>query len=830
MAATTLTATYRLQLTPAFGFAEAAAVVPYLATLGVSHVYLSPVLQAAPGSTHGYDVVDPTRLSGELGGEQGWAELRGALLEHGLGAVVDIVPNHVAVPAPEYHNPALWSVLRHGRESPYAHWFDVDWEAQGGRILLPVLGAPVADSLDELAVDDSMLCYHDHAFPLAEGTGQLPLPELLDAQHYRLAYWRVGTEEVNYRRFFDIDTLAGVRVEDPAVFAGTHERIVRLVADGDVDGLRVDHPDGLADPRGYLKQLRDKARPPWVVVEKILAPGEELPSGWPCDGTTGYDALHAVGGLFIDPDGQQPLTELHTSLAGAPASFDEVEEASKRLVARDVLPAEVGRLTCLLAAICANEFALHDHARRWLREALVELLVALPVYRAYVRPGEAAPDASVALVERAAATAVARLHRRDAEVELVRDLALGRLGRGRLRDEFVVRFQQTAATVTAKGVEDTAFYRWPRLASLNDVGGAPDRFGAPPREFHQFCRSMGRDWPRTMTTLTTHDTKRAEDVRARLAVLSELPVDWGQAITEWRARLGQGRRGRDGPDPNVEYLCWQTLAGAWPISARRLTAYLEKAAREAKLRTAWTSVNEKYEQDLRDYIMDIYSDDELLGEVAAFVDRIAGYGWCNALAQKLVQLTMPGVPDLYQGAELWSLSLVDPDNRRPVDFADRGDLLTRLDAVESGTAARPAGDGGDGGQGEKGGQGRTTPVAGTTPPAVDGSGAAKLHLVSRVLRLRREHPEWFGSEAGYEPLFASGPAADHVVAFVRAGRAVTVVPRLPARLERAGGWRDTALDLPDGTWTDRLTGHAWSGTVLLGNLLADFPVALLTLE
>lgn len=790
------TATYRLQLRPGFGFAEAGALVPYLAALGVSHVYLSPVLEAAPGSPHGYDVVDPTRLSDQLGGEEGWARLQEALRAHSLGAIVDIVPNHVAIPAPEHHNPAIWSVLAEGRDSPYAAWFDVDWDAQGGRTLMPVLGAPIGDCLDDLVIDGNVLRYYDHAFPLVPGTEGRDLPELLDEQHYRLAYWRVGAEEINYRRFFDIDTLIGVRVEDPEVFAATHARVLRLLADGDVDGLRIDHPDGLADPRGYLQRLAGAGQPGWVVVEKILDPGERLPPDWGCAGTTGYDALHAVGGLFVDPAGEQPLTDLYRSLTGAPDSFSAVVEAAKRLIARDVLTAEVNWLTDILVRACSTDIALRDHTRSWLHEAVVELLVAFPVYRTYVRPAEPPSTGDVATLQGAARTASERRPDRRAEIELARDLTLGRLGDGPSAREFTVRFQQVCAAVAAKGVEDTAFYRWLRLVSLNDVGGDPDRFGTSVTEFHACCARLQRDWPATMTALTTHDTKRSEDVRARLAVLSELPREWGQAVTAWRARAGHRL------DPDTEYLFWQTLVAAWPISAQRLTAYMDKAVREAKLHTAWTAVNQGYEETVRDYVAAVYADRDLLEGVADFVARIAPYGWSNALAQKLVQLTMPGVPDLYQGTELWDLSLVDPDNRRPVDFRAREEMLARSDAETYG-ARRPGGAG----------------------PTSD-TGAAKLHVTSRALRLRRDHPEWFGPDGGYAPIDAEGPAAHHCVAFGRGGRVVTVATRLPAGLERSG-WRGTALPLPEGEWSDELSGRTWSGRAYLADLLADLPCALL---
>ncbi len=806
--ANTPTATYRLQLQPGFGFTEAAGVVGYLARLGVSHVYCSPILEAGPGSAHGYDVVDHRRLRAELGGEDGWKRLVAAVRQHGLGLVVDIVPNHMSVDAPESLNHAWWSLLRSGPDSPYARWFDVDWQAHGGRVLVPVLGAPVGSSLDDLVVErgehGDVLRYHDHELPLAAGTANLPLPQLLEAQHYRLAYWRVGIDEVNYRRFFDLTALAGLRSEDPAVFEATHERILELVHAGEIDGLRIDHPDGLADPGGYLQRLAEAAAParPWVVVEKILEPGERLPSGWACSGTTGYDAAHQVGGLLLDPAGKRPLTDLYLSLTGAPASWNEVVEDSERLIVTESLVAEVDRLTDAIVEACSGELALRDHTRRALREAAVELLVAFPVYRGYAVPGAETDSGTVEVTERAAALATSRLHRRVREIELIRDLVLGRHDDGGSRGEVAVRFQQTCAAVTAKGVEDTACYRWFRLASLNEVGGDPDTWGVSVSDFHAYCTRMQATWPAAMTALTTHDTNRAEDVRARLAVLSELPGAWGEAVTGWRATAGRG------PDRNTEYLFWQTLVGAWPISAERMLDYLGKAVREAKRHTSWTERDPGYEAAVRDYVSRVYDDNDLLDRVGAFVASLAYYAWCNALAQRLVQLTMPGVPDTYQGSELWDASLVDPDNRRPVDFVARAELLGRLDG-----SGDPAG--------------LVEPPAG----AGDTGGTAKLHVLAQALRLRRERPQWFvGPEASYEPRHAAGPAAGHVVAFSRSGRALTVASRLPARLRRSGGWGTTTIELPPGAWTDRLTGASHTGEVGLAELLARLPVALLVAE
>lgn len=806
--------TYRLQLQPGFGFAEAAGLAGYLGSLGVSHVYLSPVLQAAPGSRHGYDVVDHSRISADLGGEAGMRAMVARFREHGLGVVVDVVPNHMAVPAPEWLNRQLWSVLAEGPASPYAHWFDVDWPACDGRLLLPVLAGPPADCRGDLTVgvagenapglppDLPVLRYFDHVFPLRPGTAGQPLAALLDAQHYRLADWRTEAAGLNWRRFFDIASLIAVRVEDPDVFEATHGLLLRLLDEGVIDALRVDHPDGLADPPGYFRRLASATGGAWVVAEKILTGDEELPLHWPCAGTTGYDALGKVDGLFTSRAGAPPLTGQYQHFTGGPASFAPVAETAKREIATRSLAAEVIRLARLTAA--TGEPALAGLAERDHQALLVELLASFPVYRAYVVPGEpASPQAATVL---AAAVAGARdrlpprLHR---PLDVLGDLLLGRRrpGGGQCHDELVVRFQQTCGAVLAKGVEDTAFYRWSRLVSRNEVGWEPDRLAVSAGEFHAFAARLARDWPATMTTLSTHDTKRQEDVRARLAVLTELPARWEQEVGRWSARAGQLTTGGR-PEPDTEYLLWQTLVGAWPVDAGRLCGYLLKAIREAKTRTSWTGQDSGYEDGVQAFARAVLADPVLTGQISAFVTAIGPDAHANSLGAKLVQLTMPGVADVYQGCELGGFSLVDPDNRRPVDFAVRRRLLAALDSASSGD-----------------------PVLGAAARA--GLDAAKLLVTSRALRLRRAHPAWF--RAGYQPLAAKGPAAAHVLAFARARRAVTVATRMPAGLRQAGGWRDTALTLPaGGRWRDVLTQAVHTGPqVPVASLSGQLPVALL---
>ena len=792
--------TYRVQLRPpaddhpGFGFDDAAAVVPYLADLGVTHLYCSPYLQAAPGSAHGYDVVDHSRLNAELGGDEAFARMVAACREAGLGILLDVVPNHMAVSEPESQNAQWWSLLRDGRESPYVAWFDVDWDSADhpGKVLVPVLGGPLGEVAGELELLEDRIRYYDHEVPIAPGTRvDGDVLATLDRQHYRLASWRVAGEELNYRRFFDVTTLAGVRVEVPAVFDETHALVLQQVREGVLDGLRIDHPDGLADPGGYLDRLAEATGGAWVVVEKILEPGEDLPDDWATAGTTGYDALNRVLGLFVDPAGELPLTALWTAVTGDDASYEDVVDTTKHLVLREVLAAEVNRLTEVGLRVCRTDPTLRDTTRRAFREALVEVLAGFGVYRAYLSPTGPADAQARHHVDAAVAKAKATLPRRSAEIDLVRRLVLAEGPAGEAAEEFVTRFQQTCGPVMAKGVEDTAFYRYFRLSALNEVGGDPGRLGLPVQEFHEACAVQQRAWPVSMTTLSTHDTKRSEDVRARLVLLSECPTQWGDAVTRWSAAAAP-HRSADGPDPATEQLVWQTLVGAWPLSADRAVAYLEKATREAKAQTSWVDPVPAFDEAVQAFVRGVLGDEALVAEVEAFVARLTPAWQVTSLAQKAVQLTMPGVADTYQGSELWDLSLVDPDNRRPVDFAQRRELLHQLDG----------------------------------PPKLDDVGVAKLHLVTTLLRLRRELPEAFLAGSSYEPLDAGSRA----IGFVRGGQVVTVAPLRALSVDRSG-WGDDAVALPAGTWRDVLTGATReAGAVPLAALLDAFPVAVLRRE
>ncbi len=749
---------YRLQIRSSFDLYAAADVCDYLATLGAGAAYLSPLLPSARGSDHGYDVVAFDTVDPQRGGMDGWTRLLAGARSRGLPVVVDIVPNHTGVADP-VENKAWWDVLRLGPGSIYARWFDIDWSR--GRLLLPVLGDDFGPEQLEVVGDE--LHYFEHRFPLAVGTqpdrGE-SASQVHARQHYELVSWRRADTDQNYRRFFAVTTLAGLRVEDDAVFDATHEQIARWVRDDGIAGLRVDHPDGLADPLRYLTRLRELAGDhAWLLVEKILETGERLPGSWPVHGTTGYDALAEVNGVFIDPGAEPVLDALYRELTGDERSCHEHVQAGKRQGTETILQAEVSRLARL-----APDLPQVD-------EALRELLVAFPVYRSYLPDGAEHLDAAMATAKAA-----------RPELAPTFELLAPRLADP--ADEMCVRFQQTSGAVMAKGVEDTAFYRYTRFLALNEVGGDPARFGLGLDEFHRAQWQRQASAPEGMTTLSTHDTKRGEDVRARLAVLAEVPDEWAPLVRRLMTAAPL-------PDGDFAYLLWQTFAGVGFIERHRLHGYAEKAMREAATSTTWTAPDRSFESAVHAVIDAAYDEPAVHGPLAAFVDRITPYGWTNSLGQKLVQLTMPGIPDVYQGTELWEDSLVDPDNRRPVDFDARRALLDQLDAADD-------------------------------PPPVDVSGAAKLWVVARALRLRRDWPDLF---SGYVPVLGSGPAGEHLVAFDRGG-AITVATRLPVGLERRGGWGDTSIDL-GGPATDVITGRRVPRDVRVAELLDTYPVALL---
>lgn len=764
--------TYRLQLTPEFTFDAARAQLPYLAKLGVDWVYLSPILQSASGSQHGYDVVDPTRVDEARGGREGFERFARAAHEAGMGVLVDIVPNHMGIAVPR-ENPWWWDVLAHGRAAEHADFFDIDWEAGDGRILVPVIGdddmpQTPGDPVGNLAVDRDagVLRYWDLEFPLAPGSADdgADAREVHRRQHYRLVHWRVGDWKLNYRRFFTITTLAGLRVEDPRVWDAAHAEILSWVREGLVDGLRIDHPDGLRDPAGYLARLRDATGGVYVSVEKILEPGEQLPDDWPCAGTTGYDALAEYERVLIDPEGLADLGDCAAALSTRDTDdWPTLVHAMKREVTDGPLQAEIARVARELAADGVEGDDVVD--------ALSEIAACMPVYRTYLPHG-------AHVLQRAALDAAD--WRPDLRGTIDRVL-------GVLADPArpaALRWQQTTGMVMAKAVEDRAFYRWSRLTSLNEVGGDPAAAALSPAEFHALQRRRHERRPFAQTALTTHDTKRSEDTRARIDVLSEIPDEWADALDDLLEIVPLPNRG-------FANLLWQAIIGAWPASRERLHAYAEKAAREAGDTTSWTAVDADYEQALRGAVDAVFDHPAVGAIVANLSERITPAGDSNSIVLKALQLLAPGVPDVYQGTELWDRSLVDPDNRRRVDWFSRA---AALDAISKGAR-----------------------------PVIDETGAAKLMVVTAALRLHRGVPERFHA---YEPLAVTGVAAEHALAFDRGGVAF-IGTRLPIRLADGGGWHDTRVALPPGRWVDQLTGREASGETALAALLADLPVAIL---
>jgi (1->4)-alpha-D-glucan 1-alpha-D-glucosylmutase len=792
-------ATYRVQMRAEFDFAAAAGIVPYLHRLGVSHLYCSPYMQAAPHSAHGYDVVDPTKISGELGGEAGLRVLDAALDDAQMGQLLDIVPNHMCVS--DRGNRWWWDVLRSGRQSPYAAMFDIDWDAPAllGRVLLPVLRDPLVDVLErgELRVVDAAdgfeLDYGDTRFPIAAGTATstgLATVQLLDAQHFVLAQWQVAGALVNYRRFFDQSSLAGLCVDKPAVFCAVLSRALELVDHGVVDGLRVDHVDGLRAPGDFLARLRSEAPSTWIVAEKILAMDERLPLAWPIDGTTGYEFGALVSTLFVHPPGLSALDDCYRQFTGDQLGFAAHSHRARLDVLHKLLEAELGRLarTATAAGIAGA------------RTELAELLCALPVYRLYPRAGDPlGADDQIALdvaADGARGTGRCDAARLSALVDALRNDDGQSVAHADLRD----RFQQVAGAVMAKGVEDTAFYRYLRLVALNDVGADPERTTSIDA-FHEFCTRTAASNPLTLLTTTTHDTKRAEDARLRVALLAEIPELWTTTVAHLHG-LAKPYLGGRAPTPQAEYLFYQTLVAAHPIDAERLCAYMLKASREAKQETSWIEPDASYEAELERFVREMAVDPEVNREIDALIGAMTP-GWQElSLSQTLLKLTAPGVPDIYQGSELWDLRLVDPDNRTPVDYELRGRLFR--DAMEG------TGDG--------------------FMSRLD-EGLPKLRLIATALAVRGRHAGAFTAGSGYQPLPAHGSRADHAICFSRIGAngesgTVTVAFRWPLLL--GWEWHDTAVLLPAGPWRNGLTGEdVQGGEQPLAALLREAPIALL---
>ncbi len=877
------TATYRLQLHAEFGFDAAAAIADYLQQLGISHLYSSPYLQAAPGSKHGYDVVDQHKVNDELGGVEAHSRFSQRLGECHLGQVLDIVPNHMAISG--RRNRYWWDVLANGPSSRYASYFDIDWESHEeklrNKLLVPILGdhygrvltrgeiklqrkggefvvtyfeteLPAAPkSLPQILSAAASRSGSDYLEFLADSLTQLPaatstdyssimqrhrdnevirllldrlfkevphiaeevegvvaeinqnadrLDEILERQNYRLAFWRTAEQDLGYRRFFDVNTLVGLRMENPRVFADTHVLILRWVREGVLDGIRVDHPDGLRDPKRYFEQLRKEAPGVWILAEKILEPGEHLPSDWPIDGTTGYDFLNQAGGLFVDGSNEEAFTTIYSEFTGESTDYAAVCRDRKHRVLRDLLGSDVNRLTSLLVEICECHRDRRDYTRQDAIRAIRELVACFPVYRTYVVPERnEITENDRRYIDEAIEKSKQNRPEIDSDLfDFLRDLLTLRV-RGAMESEFVMRFQQFCGPAMAKGVEDTAFYGYNRLISLNEVGGDPGRFGVTPEAFHSYCAYIQRSIPRTMLASSTHDTKRSEDVRARISLLSEIPEKWKNAIENWAA-INEKYKKNGAPDRNTEYLLYQTMLGAWPIGTDRLLPYMEKACREAKQFTSWLAPNEEFEQATRDFIQSLYHDREFVENFEAFVEPLIEPGYINSLAQVLLKLTAPGIPDTYQGAELWDLSLVDPDNRRPVDYELRRRLLAEIHNLTVEEVWARAGE-----------------------------GIPKIWTIYHALRVRRERPEAFQEKGAYSPLRAKGEKEKHVVAYMRGNDVIVIVPRLVLTL--AACWSDMTIKIPSGKWRDRLSGSVWDGgEIRLDNVLKRFPVALFVKE
>ncbi|MFN2582460.1 MAG: malto-oligosyltrehalose synthase, partial [Candidatus Dormibacteria bacterium] len=773
---------------------------PYLAKLGISHLYCSPYMQAAPGSAHGYDVVDPTRVNDELGGDPALQRLDETLAAHHMGQLLDVVPNHMCVDHPA--NRWWWHVLQRGRDSEFAAFFDIDWDAPGveGKVVLPVLGdepeAVLARGEVCLATDgagEPVLRYFEHSFPVAADVRQTDdVRQLLSLQHYVLDFWKTGLRRLNYRRFFDVSTLAAVRADVQRVHETTHHRALELMREGVVDGLRIDHVDGLHDPQAYVERLR--AQTPddaWIVVEKILGTHESLPDAWPVDGTTGYDFAALLTRLMVDGEHEDHMSRVYREFTGDAGDFASHACQARLQVLAQLLSADLDRLTRVATAAGIADA----------RDELGALLAAMPVYRVYPRDGTPLDEAGARIVDAAVASASASGACDERRLQSIRAVVLGEEASSSAQAELRVRMQQLGAATTAKGIEDTAFYRYVRLVALNEVGGDPSAFGIDANAFHAACSSAASRHRQSLLATATHDTKRGEDARVRIAMLTEMPDAWAHAVARWRD-IGRRHRGAMAPSPVAEYLFFQTMIGVHPIDAERASAYMRKAVREAKQETSWLAPDERYEKELDSYVRGMLADDEFVTSLSAFLAKITPAWYVAALSQTLLKLMCPGVADIYQGCELWDLSVVDPDNRRPVDYALRRELLHELDAA-------------------------TTREVWTRAE----EGLPKLHVVRSALQLRRRRPEAFAPGARYRPLVPTGLREMHAVACARApvngdDEVIAVAVRLAHAV--SGGWHDTSIDLPAGTWRNVLSDeHVKGGAVRLADLLDAFPVALL---
>ena len=852
-------ATYRLQLHAGFPLSAAQKALPYLAELGISHVYLSPCLQAVPGSQHGYDVADPTKISEDLGGETAWSSFVTAARSENLRILLDIVPNHMSA---SQFDPWWDHVLAHGPFSQFKHYFDFrNRPGEPFRIHLCSLGQPYGAALESgelsLAVSEGQLRvkHHDNSWPLAAAswgevlaerqpcfdelerlrdierpreehrrsyerqlraahevlvratnTGDLSSavervnadPALLDAvlgrQFYLLHGWKLSGELTNYRRFFDVDSLIGVRVEQADVFSATHARIEAMIAKGEVDGLRVDHPDGLREPLPYFKRLRTLLPHGRIYIEKILENDERLNARWPIDGTVGYEFLAKVNRLWMDDQRVDVLTATYADFTGHSVNFGKLVREKKRAIVESTFSASLEVLTSTALGIARADWRTRDLSARQMREALARLITALPIYRTY-RTAEAIDEEDKRVLLEALQSA------RIASPELD-PLAFDFLGKlftkkalNGVEADFLARWQQLTPAVMAKGVEDTIFYSFDRLVSGNEVGSSASLVGISADRFHEFCHYLSDRWPNNMLATSTHDNKRSEDVRARISILSEIPERWSEALHVWsqlNANAWQNRL----PDRHAEYLLYQTLIGAWPIDRERSWQYMLKAVREAKINTSWHEPNNSFEEKIRGFVGGVYDTPEFIASLELFIEPLILPGRINSLAQTLIKMVAPGVPDFYQGTELWDLSLVDPDNRRPVDFDLRLEMMKRARRMSPAEVLREW-----------------------------DSGIPKLWMTDRILSVRRERTDDFSADSKYQPLVAQGSHLGRLLAFRRGENLIAVVPRFTLTL--AGAWGDTNLPLPGGEWRNCFTGATIQRDVTPGALFESFPVALL---
>ena len=853
-------ATYRLQLHAGFPLSTAQSVLAYLAELGISHVYLSPCLQAVPGSLHGYDVVDPTKISADLGGEQAWNSFVNAARGLKLRILLDIVPNHMSA---SQHNPWWDDVLQHGPFSEFAEFFDIrnpqgrpfcvhicslakpyGAALQSGELrieiahgkprvkhyentwplgpaswgqLLPAAGERCFGELERLQLivspaADDVLAYRRHmaraqqvlAEALEAGVLQSAVDRLLNdnalfdgvlrQQFYMLHGWKLSGELTNYRRFFDIDTLIGIRAELPNVAAATHARIEQMISGGQIDGVRVDHPDGLREPLRYFERLRRLLPQGRIYIEKILDNDERLNGDWPIDGTVGYDFLAKVNRLWMDDQRTDVLTTTYSDFTGHSVNFGKLVREKKRAIIESTFSGALEQLALMALMISRADWQTRDLSPRQLREALEKLITALPIYRTYRTADTLYEEDKRALLE---ALQSARIGSPDID-GAVFDFLAALFTKSPLNDteaDFIARWQQLTPAVMAKGVEDTTFYCFDRLVSCNEVGSQASLIGISADKFHEFCNYLGDRWPNSMLATSTHDNKRSEDVRARISILSEIPDRWSEALHQW-SQLNTNAWQNRLPDRHAEYLLYQTLIGAWPIDRDRTWAYMLKACREAKINTSWHEPNNSFEEKIRGFVGGVFDTPEFIASLERFVEPLILPGRINSLAQTLIKMVAPGVPDFYQGTELWDLSLVDPDNRRPVDFNTRLAMLRRARRMAAAEVLMEW-----------------------------DSGVPKLWMTARLLAIRRKRAEDFSAASKYQPLVAQGTHLGRLLAFRRGENLIAVVPRFTMTL--AGEWGDTRLPLPGGVWRNGFTDQLIQREVSPAELFGLFPVALL---